>query len=126
MARRSVGFFVVVYSWSNNMVSISSPELSISISFTLGNDMTVWDGIGTVFAGYFLAKLFVFDTLSNDFLSLTYGFSSWCANLGYNFFMFNFAVWCNGNWGNNCWGNNCGGSVQKQLWVGISIGSWSS
>ena len=62
------------------------------------------------------------------------------------FFVLDLAVWCNGNswgnWGNSsdcwddCWGSNinslygsweyCWGSSEKQLWVGISISSWSS
>jgi hypothetical protein len=142
----SDGFFMSIYVWDNSWGGISVPGIGISI--TLGNDMTVWgsNSVGAMFAGDFLANLFVFDRLSNNILGFTNGFSSWCANLSGKFFVLDLAVWSNsnswGNWGNSsdcwddCWGSNinslygsweyCWGSSEKQLWVGISIGSWSS
>jgi hypothetical protein len=112
VARRSDGFFVVVCNWGNSCVAKSTISIPcFSVSFTFGNNMSVsWNSSGAVLAGYFLAKLFVFDRLSNDFLSFTYGLSSWCANLRYNFFMLDFAVWCNYCWCNYGWGNNWGWS----------------
>ena len=57
----SDGFFMSIYVWDNSWGGISVPGIGISI--TLGNDMTVWgsNSVGAMFAGDFLANLFVFD-----------------------------------------------------------------
>ena len=86
---------------SDSVSGITVPWVGFSISFSFTLDNGDWGTeVGAMFAGYFLAQFFVFDGLSNDFLGFTYGFGSWCAYLGYEIFMFNGAVWCNGNWGN--------------------------
>ena len=64
VARGSDSFFMGIYSWYmvvSSWGSISVPGISISI--TLGNDVTVWgsDSVSAVLAGDFLANLFVFD-----------------------------------------------------------------
>ena len=135
---------------SDSVSGITVPWVGFSISFSFTLDNGDWGTeVGAMFAGYFLAQFFVFDGLSNDFLGFTYGFGSWCAYLGYEIFMFNGAVWCDGNWGGDwgrdgsssnsvwgsysCWGNSssyCWGSEktssyestsQQQLWVGFSF-----
>ena len=149
VARGSDGFFMSIYVWDNCWGSISIPGIGISV--TLGNNMSVrvsWGSysVSAMLAGDFLAQFFVFDRLSNNILGFTNGFSSWCANLSGDFFVFDLAVWCNNSWGNYGWGNNSWGNSgwgnnlggfykryacnwktsQKQLWVSVSISSWSS
>ena len=141
---------------SDSVSGITVPWVGFSISFSFTLDNRDWGTeVGAMFAGYFLAQFFVFDGLSDDFLGFTYGFGSWCAYLGYEIFVFNGAVWCNGNWGGDwsgdgggsesvwgsysgsyCWGSEKTSSYestsQQQLWVGFSfcfsfsISSWCS
>ena len=133
---------------SDSVSGITVPWVGFSISFSFTLDNRDWGTeVGAMFAGYFLAQFFVFDGLSDDFLGFTYGFGSWCAYLGYEFFVFNGAVWCNGKWGGDwsgdggssesvwgsyssetgsyCWGSEKTSSYestsQQQLWVGFSF-----